>query len=101
MRSLTSWIVVDTSREEGECLSDLLIGISRSLSWLFIRSLVRRLSLYCIDMGRSSFILFLLAYSCFVIALFLILFLPLYSLLTLLFTLDLALSHLFCDLLIT
>ena len=40
MRSLTSWIVVDTFCEEGERLSDLLIEIFGSLSWLFIPSLV-------------------------------------------------------------
>ena len=46
-------------------------------------------------MGRSSFILFLFAYSCFGISLFLILHPPLYSLPTLLFALDLAPSHLY------
>ena len=40
MRSLSSWIIVDTFCEEGEHLSDFLIGISGSLSWLFISSLV-------------------------------------------------------------
>ena len=33
-RSFISWIVVDTLCEWGECLSDFVTRISRSLSWL-------------------------------------------------------------------
>ena len=99
MRSYTSWIVVDTFCEEGVHLRDLLTRISRIIV-LAIHSIISDMT-FPLSYWYGLIIIHIvpLAYSCFVTTIFSILHPPLYSLPTLMFALDLAPSHLFCDLL--